>query len=260
MLHLKLLYIIPLLAIVLLSACVANSDGTDEVTPSEESEVDLALSSTSCSTHVKRNSGGHIIAHPKIALTWLNAYFWYKPTENRHFYTTALDKFGNDPEFWSRLSEYGITSGSDLGTIDLTYSGAPSSLSEQELRDAMTFRFGNLSHPPDSSTIYVVMLPKGVRGAFDPLPNYLGYHQTYMYKGMAIQYAVIEYNTDTNLTLETISHEIYEAATDPDLRTGYRDHTRPGAPEIGDLCEGQTATIDGYTVQRVWSQNWCGCI
>jgi hypothetical protein len=70
----------------------------------------------------------------------------------------------------------------------------------------------------------------------------------------------------TTLQYETIStsHELAEAVTDPDLSTGWRDTTTPktGATyqaEIGDYTQNTvpagtaTATLDGFTVQKEWS-------
>jgi len=48
---------------------------------------------------------------------------------------------------------------------------------------------------------------------------------------------------------------VYEAATDPDVSTGYFDHVQGGETEVGDLCNGQTTIMDG----QVWSQKSCGC-
>src|SRR5260370_22194014 len=48
-----------------------------------------------------------------------------------------------------------------------------------------------------------------------------------------------------------LSHEISEAITDPDTRTGWFD---PRRGEIGDITAGQIGSLHGYTVQALWSQ------
>lgn len=212
-----------------------------------------------CPANVTKLAGATILTNPKVALMWWSTYFWDQHHTERLYYRQALNAFANDPAFWARLSEYGITGGSYVGQIDLTRFGGSATLSEQAIRDALTFRFDNLSAGADSNTIYVVMLPTGVTSDYDTSAGFIGHHQTYAYKGQNIWYSVVEYSTDTRQTLTVITHEIYEAATDPDVRTGYFDHAQGGETEVGDLCNGQTTMIDSYTVQQVWSQKACGC-
>ena len=133
-------------------------------------------------------------------------------------------------------------------------------MSEQAIRDALSFRFNVSQIGPDGSTIYVVMLPNGITSQYDTSSGFIGHHQTYSYNGRNVWYAVAEYSTDTRRTLSVITHEVYEAATDPDGSTGYWDPPHGGETEVGDLCNLQTMIMDGYPVQQVWSQNACGCI
>jgi len=194
-----------------------------------------------------------------VVLLWWSTYFWDRHRTERDFYKAALSAFGNDPAFWNRLSEYGVTGGSYVGTIDLTRFGGPSaSLSEQDITDALTFRFNNLTTPPDQDTIYAIMLPDGLSSAYDTMNSFIGHHQVYQYNGKPVYYAVVEYSSNTTQTLSVITHEIYEAATDPDGSTGYRDASG-GEDEVGDFCNLQTMMIGMYPVQKVWSQKDCGC-
>jgi hypothetical protein len=215
-----------------------------------------------CPVNVQRQSStGPLLTKPKIVLLWWSTYFWDVHNTEKHYYRNALSAFGNDSAFWNRLSEYGITSGSYSGTIDLTRFGGPSaSLTEQAIRDALTYRFNVSNVTPDAETIYVVMLPNGVTSQYDTSSGFIGHHQTYTYNGQNVWYAVVEYSTDTRQTLSVITHEVYEAATDPDVSTGYWDPANGGETEIGDLCNLQTMVIDGYPVQQVWSQKGCDCI
>ena len=77
-----------------------------------------------------------------------------------------------------------------------------------------------------------------------------------------VPYAVIPSCPHEDLTqIEiTASHEIIEAATDPfdstALAWAISDANNPwagGGGEVADLCEGQSALIDGFDVTRVWS-------
>jgi hypothetical protein len=214
----------------------------------------------SCPVNVTKNSGAPILSAPKVYLMWWSTYFWDRHKTQRDFYKKALNAFCNDASFWSRMSEYGITGGSYGGSIDLTrFGGSSASVTEQTVQDTLTFRFNNLVSPPAANDIYVIMLPNGITSQYDTSQGFIGHHQTYQYKGQNIWYSVVEYSTDTNQTLSVITHEIYEAASDPDVSTGYFDHAQGGETEVGDLCNGQTTTMDGYTVQLVWSQKSCGC-
>jgi hypothetical protein len=132
-------------------------------------------------------------------------------------------------------------------------------VTEAAIQAAITYRFDVSAITPDTSTIYVVMLPNGVTSAYDTSSGFIGHHQTYTYKGTTIWYAVVEYSSDTRRTMNVITHEVYEAATDPDLSTGYWDPAHGGETEVGDLCNLQTLMIDGYPVQQVWSQQACAC-
>jgi hypothetical protein len=212
-----------------------------------------------CPVNVTKLSGATILTNPKVVLTWWSTYFWDQHKTERDTYKAALNAVANDAAFWARLSEYGITGGSYGGQIDLTRFGGSATLTEKAIQDALSFRFDNLSSGADSSAIYVVMLPNGLTSDYDTSNGFIGHHQTYNYKGQNIWYSVVEYSTDTRRTLSVVTHEVYEAATDPDVSTGYFDHAQGGETEVGDLCNGQTIMMDGYTVQQVWSQSSCGC-
>ena len=174
----------------------------------------------SCVYNVTRQSStGSLITSPKVVLMWWSTYFWDRHLTERHYYRDAMTAVANDPAFWNRLGEYGITGGSFGGQIDLTRFGGPSaSVSEQAIRDTLTFRFNVSQITPDGSAIYVVMLPNGITSAYDTSSGFIGHHQTYQYNGRNVWYAVAEYSTDTRQTLSVITHEVYEAATDPICR------------------------------------------
>ena len=52
------------------------------------------------------------------------------------------------------------------------------------------------------------------------------------------------------------SHELCEAVTDPVPGQGWYDDVNG---EIGDICAWQTRVVDGYTVQREWSNSSSSC-
>ena len=64
--------------------------------------------------------------------------------------------------------------------------------------------------------------------------------------------------TDFQKQTEIVSHELAEGVTDPD-GNGWRDYThnpQDGWWEIGDIVNQQVAWLDGYAVQREWSNYW----
>jgi hypothetical protein len=133
---------------------------------------------------------------------------------------------------------------------------------------------------PDGNRLYVVYTQPGtvvnaLGGSAGQVSNgsaggkgFGGYHTSATdYSGRTYYYAVIVDPTGypggppagrTSLQTDTIttSHEMAEAITDPVLFTGWRDSSNS---EIGDLAEsihppgGTYATLDGFTVQKLWS-------
>ena len=162
----------------------------------------------------------------------------------------------------SRLSEYGIHSGS----LDVTYYSHDGST--QYVGDAganilddsffastinQEIQFQSLPYPGDN-TLYIIMLPPGTSTQAMTNNNWNGYHRWNTYNGQRYTYAMIQYNGDV-YTNVIISHEIYEAATDPDVSTGYS----ASQGEVGDLCEGDNVNVAGVIVQSVWSAVLCQC-
>ncbi len=128
--------------------------------------------------------------------------------------------------------------------------------------------------PADPNTLYVIYFPAGVTINLDGSPScqsFGAYHNTTIVPDMngtpsTVAYAVIP-RCDTKETTATLSasHEIGEAATDPDIGVGSLSYYMTSAPlwtvsggEIGDLCEGFGSNGVSYvestfTVQRLWS-------
>jgi VCBS repeat-containing protein len=130
---------------------------------------------------------------------------------------------------------------------------------------------------PDKNTLYMVYLPRFVLNDI-ALQGALGYHSTFTdAAGATIYYAVIidqiqfssfftipglnEFQQFTGVT----SHELAESVTDPDTIAASGWYYQNLAGEVGDLCVGMFGTIDGYTVQMIWSnqqylQTGNGCL
>jgi hypothetical protein len=148
--------------------------------------------------------------------------------------------------------------------------GGPSTIQEylqQHIQD------GSLPAPTDQ-TLYVVYLPTGVSITLDAAAScreFLGYHNTLTFTPEAgaafnLAYAIVpRCDSSTANTTFGASHEIIEAATDPEVGLNNVAYymLNPiwafGGGEVGDLCldftnsGGDQYLENGFTLQRSWS-------
>jgi hypothetical protein len=172
-----------------------------------------------------------------------------------------------------RLAEYGIQTGSldsqyynPLPTINLPQNkGAvpgvvlidDGSISTELNSEIQTGKIP----PPNDNTLYMIMLPPSVLTHNMYYGSDAGYHAHAIYGSQRYTWAIVRYYVDFNSGDEIISHEMAEAATDPDTSNGWRDYTPGrGSLEIADICVWQPTYINGYTVQKYWSQGACQCL
>ena len=127
---------------------------------------------------------------------------------------------------------------------------------------------------PTKNTLYAIYLPTGVSVTLDSASScqqFGAYHNTLMLPAaggvsIPVPYAIMP-RCDSTLTTLTVaaSHELIEAATDPDVGTNgvayYMNDQLWGAlgGEVGDVCVDFTGTgsdviqESGFSVQRSWS-------
>jgi hypothetical protein len=166
---------------------------------------------------------------------------------------------------------YGVGRGStSTGTIDKLVVNKNYYLADSTIRSEVQ-RFINAGYlrAPDANRLYVVYVEPGVAiqdGNLTSIRDFAGYHSAFAGRtatgyAVDIHYAVIAYAGGINpvyqglspfgsMTL-TASHEIAEAATDPNVgyRTlGWYDDYRNG--EIGDINRYE-ALLNGYAVQSI---------
>jgi hypothetical protein len=133
---------------------------------------------------------------------------------------------------------------------------------------------GSAPLQPDGNTLYLLYLPAGVtvisRGVRnDSCAQFGAYHAVYGSRGDNL--AVVQRCPSSDVLdvmTAAASHEIIEAATDPDLRSyalpdiaDQRPWTESiwnaweleGGAELADLCEGTFYEERGFFYQRVWS-------
>ena len=132
---------------------------------------------------------------------------------------------------------------------------------------------------PDGNTLYMVYFPPGTTitlGSALSCRDFCAYHGTFRRSGASVPYGVMPdlggacatgcgIGTQFNNTTSASSHEMIESVTDTEVGLA----TVIGRPlawydpsngEIGDICNQQTGTIGGFTVQKEWSNVSHACI
>lgn len=138
-----------------------------------------------------------------------------------------------------------------VGTAPAT---PPNSFSDGDIQNLLTQMIYAAMLPGpqvDSNLLFLVILPPGPARA-----GSLGEHTYFDLNGTNLHYGWITNNGGTLASLTWVfSHELVESVTDPEgtavTGTGCN---QGGWCEIGDVCTGNTAQINGVTVQRYWSQ------
>ncbi len=107
--------------------------------------------------------------------------------------------------------------------------------------------------------------------------QFCAYHSSFTHGGGSVYYGIMPdfsgacascggESTQLDGTTVVASHEVAEAITDPNIgvanqtqdehQLGWYDDTNS---EIGDVCEGQSATVEGYRVTKLWSNKANAC-
>lgn len=110
----------------------------------------------------------------------------------------------------------------------------------------------------DNQTLYCVVMPNGVNASN---ASFIGEHTFYTRSGQRIHFAWVTNSANLSSITTIISHEIVEAATDPEGSAflGVSGTCSQGGwCEIGDVCS-TTSTLDGVTVQSYWSNQAGAC-
>ena len=165
--------------------------------------------------------------------------------------------------YMTGLAEYrGIGRGELLGSRVLSASEPPSGFSDGDVRQFVRDQIsaGTIPGPDaDNQTVYGVVMPPGVK------PNYAdweGAHNSDGGDGHGIHYAWFANSDRLDLLTATISHEIVEAATDPE-GSGFLGVSgtcsQEGWCEIADICS-FTGVVDAVTVASYWSDAAGECV
>ena len=211
----------------------------------------------SCSTHNvwEQTCNPWIITAPKVHLIfWGN--WWVDSDQGQQANQLSQEwaTLANDPNFYLPMAEYGVGAGS-LEGIFYTYPNLPdTAISYDGIVQELQHEVDSKQLPEmDNQSIYVLMLPPNTQAAYDDDEKFGGYHG---HVGQTT-YAVIEYGSNNSMSY-TVSHEIAEAATNPDTINGW--WAGNGETEIADDCEGKNYSLDGYLITQLWSEQQCQCI
>ena len=181
------------------------------------------------------------------------------------------------------------------GTFAGTYTMTPSldgpKVTDSQIIGVLAAHIASHAIPPpdvDSQgnpvTVYMIDFPETVQ--IDDGTGYLScvdfcaYHSSAQINGVRTAYGILPAVAGGCLTgcgaqpnpfdIATISasHELVEAVTDPAIdevgatltRPAAWDDPRPGQDEIADICGSEAEMLDGYWVQREWSNRWRACL
>jgi hypothetical protein len=165
------------------------------------------------------------------------------------------------------LNEYRVGRGTFVGgNINPSNPPRGSVVDDSEIQDMLKvgIQQGDFGTPTGDHVYFVFTAPDVVvtHGGGDSQHDFAGYHQHFDDPALgSIYYAVIPhpignadfpgFNSFQQQTM-TSSHELAEAVTDPDNRTGWGDDNT--GFEIGDLAAGYYGVLDGYVVQAEYSK------
>ena len=189
-------------------------------------------------------------------------------------------KFAVSSELKAMTSEYGVGNGSYAGAIHIS-TAAPAQISKSQIESWISAHLNSSTDSlgaPDNETILTLFFPSSSNVVDSSNKSFcsqgiIGYHDEFVdpTSNTKIIYAFVlrcsaqGYDSLNDVT-STATHEIAEAATDPDEDVwGYYDvdsgnevWASLSGGENGDLCEiyqtSQSTPADlGYEIQRTWS-------
>ena len=207
--------------------------------------------------------------------------YWQAPPGSaaRDRENATWSRLASDARFYRALQAYApkgkAIAGRYLGSAAIGVAlGDVTSLSkdafEGELARAIASGEVPPSPPPsqrgDTVPIYVVHLPPGTSGPTLDAPDgpvfYAAYHHfMQLANGTEVAYVIAIFDDADSLGIAQ-SHELYETIANPFGR-GWRDRYKDAHglhAEIADVCAGDVTSLDGHSVQRLWSPSACACV
>jgi hypothetical protein len=210
--------------------------------------------------------GGPVIPHVRLILVFWGS--WWNSTSAVPSVGQVTDAVVNilTGPYMSSLAQYrGIGSGYLQSSIVVSTAignspaSPPASFSNSDVSTLLTnmLTAGLMPGPAtDAELLYMVMLPPGATQ-----PGLLGEHTYAGVNNTNLHFGWVANGGSLESVTWVFSHELVESCTDPEgsaiTGTGCN---QGGWCEIGDVCTGNTAVINGVTVQRYWSQADQACV
>jgi hypothetical protein len=211
--------------------------------------------------------GGPLLQHVQI-----ESVFYGQPwvsTSGLQQLTSQVDGFLSyfvTSPYVNVLQQYTVGTGAFENDVVLNQNPTGQMIDDSQIRQILDAGVASGQLAADSANqLYVFFTAPGVEvtaNGQNSISGFAGYHDTFTDSaGAPVYYAVVPYPnggvsnvqlSDLQQMTVILSHEVSEAMTDPDTQSGWFD---PRQGEIGDLAEGTLGTLNGYTVQGVWSQD-----
>lgn len=229
--------------------------------------------------------GGPVLHQPREVNLYWGAYFETAAGRHERDLLDAFARRAGGTRWWSTVTQYtdqdgAVKSASVEGQSLVVTSPAPgSAVTDQDLMTLVQSQLSKGALRWDPEAVYFVFTPPqvvvhgGKRGGGTSCKDLCGYHHHIALPVKGVGLADIKYGSIPHgdcpdgctvkgvsvngsvLDQETVtlSHELAEAATDPDL-DAYTTHH--GDNELGDLCNGGSAVNwsgEKFAVQDLWS-------
>lgn len=211
------------------------------------------------------NHGGPIVKSPElVTITWKG-----DPIAQD---LVAFDTWLPGSQFFTTLmAEWGVGAGTHGGAY-VVDAPAPATLAESDIATLITTAAtSGLVPPPNGSRIYMIYPPSGTvvtNAGFPGCSGFQAYHSSFQYAGeggtqLAIYAATprcasTSGMTPLDFTTWGSSHEVMEAASDPDYNNpawviNAQTSATPQPGENADLCTGHPVKVEGHEVTRNYS-------
>ncbi len=214
------------------------------------------------------NNGGPVLSAPvAVTVTW-------DVDTGRATFESFGDELGGSSYWSAAVGEYGVGAVTSGATNHVHLSTTPPvQWGDSDVRTFIQTNAGTLLPAPTAQTIYVFYIAPGTTFIFgnqNACSSIGGYHDDVTVGNAPVAYAVLPNCGTDSKTTQYASHEIGEAATDPEPSTqpayyGYDDpyvafdFWQRGNDENGDACEFFADSFYtesqpfAFQVQRLWS-------
>lgn len=244
-----------------------HKGATEQQNPSATSSPGVAVGGAPKNDFT--DHGGRIIQSPKVVLIfWGTAWASIPPPiPSPGEIADAVSTIATG-QYTDSLRQYrGISRGSlqQVAYVTSAVGSAPASppnpFSDGDVHQVINelCSAGRVPSPAnDGNLFYCVITPTNTANTN---ANFIGEHTYSTIAGVRAHWSWVTNNGSLNSVTSIFSHELVEAATDPE-GDGWTGNVcnQGGWCEIGDVCGGNTAIVDGVIVQRYWSNADGQCV